>query len=150
MRLVRSFWFLFVIAAAACSAGISAPPPRFPHALAQHACGPTDGPAVAVFLARDAAESPPPATPYVRVYLDKSVDELDGHTWSVAGDNSQGGAWYYSSTDASEPATSGYMSATSVSDGTVIEGNVNLTFPKAGHVSGGFRAQLFPNPNLCG
>ena len=150
MRLIRRFWAFAPVAVLACGGGISAPPPGFPNALAQHACGPADGPALAIYLAPEPAESPPPATPYVRVFIDQSVDQLDGRSWPVNGRESRGGARYQSGPDTFENATSGFVSASSASGGKVIEGTVNLTFPKAGHVAGGFRAPVFENSFLCG
>ena len=151
MFLIRrtSFVLAVVFALACASDGISAPPGGFPHAFAQFACGPADGPAVAIFLTQEAVEAPSPTTPYVRIYIAQAVDQLNGRAWSIAGSNSQGGAWFQLTADSYEIASSGYIVATNVSADHTIDGSVDLTFPRAGRIRGGFHAPLFPNNALC-
>ena len=151
MSLIRLLSVSMVISfSMACANGISAPPAGFTHAAATSACGPADGPAVAIYLTRDPVTSLPPTTPYVRVYVWQSVSALIGRPWLLAGSKSEGGAWFHSAANNYEFVTSGYMIARSVSSDNTIEGEVNITFPNAGRVRGGFRAVWVPNTVLCG
>ena len=152
MSLIRWMSVSMVISfSMACGgSGISAPPVGFTYAIATRSCGPADGPAVAIYLAPDPVTSLEPATPYVRMYVAESVNALAGRTWILAGSKSAGGAWLHSAASNYEIATGGYMIVSSVSSDNTIEGKVNITFPNAGRIRGGFRAVWVPNTVLCG
>jgi hypothetical protein len=60
------------------------PVPGYPHAFAARACGPTDGPAMAIYLTTTEAGDPPPV-PYVQIYLTRSPAELEGRLWGWPG-----------------------------------------------------------------
>ena len=147
MSLIRLISASMVISfSLACAGdGISAPPIGFTHAVAGPECGPAGGPALAIYLARDPI-SGAPSTPYVRIYLAQSVTAISGRTWTLA----DGNAWFQSAPSNYELATGGYMIVNSVGSDNTIEGTVDLTFPSAGHIRGGFRAAwLLPNVELC-
>ena len=129
--------------------GISAPPVGFTHAIATHMCGPADGPAVAIYLARDPVTSLQPTTPYVRIYVWQPASALAGRAWLLVGSKSEGGAWFHSTGSDYEFATGGYAIVSSVSSDNTIEGKVNITFPNAGRIRGGFRAVWVPNTVIC-
>jgi hypothetical protein len=152
MSLIRLISASMVISfSLACAGdGISAPPIGFTHAAAFSVCGPADGPAVAIYLARDPVISLTPSTPYVRIYLGQSVTAISGRTWTLAGTASDGNAWFQSAPSNNELATGGYMIVNSVGSDNTIEGTVDVTFPSAGHIRGGFRAPWLPNTSLCG
>jgi hypothetical protein len=153
MSLIRVMSVSMVISfSMACAAdGISGPPFRFTHAAATFACGPADGPAVAIYLTPDPVTSSlEPATPYVRMYIAQPLSALSGRMWILAGSKAQGGAWFHSSGSNSEIATIGYLLATSVSPDNTIEGTVDVTFPNAGRFQGGFHAVWVPSNVLCG
>ncbi len=157
MSLIRLISASMVISfSLACAGdGISAPPIGFTHAVAGPVCGSAGGPAVGIYLARDPI-SGAPSTPYVRIYLEQSVTAISGRTWTLAGTASDGTAWFQSAPSTgpqnynNELATGGYMIVNSVGSDNTIEGTVDLTFPNAGHIRGGFRAAwLLPNVELC-
>lgn len=151
MSLIRLISASMVISfSLACAGdGISAPPIGFTHAVAGPVCGSAGGPAVGIYLARDPI-SGAPSTPYVRIYLEQSVTAISGRTWTLAGTASDGNAWFQSTPSNNELATGGYMIVNSVGSDNTIEGTVDLTFPNAGHIRGGFRAAwLLPNVELC-
>jgi len=152
MSLIRLMSVSMVISfSMACAAdGISAPPVGFTHAAATFACGPADGPAVAIYLTPDPVTSLEPTTPYVRIYVAQPVNALTGRTWILAGSKSEGAAWFHSAASNYEIATSGYMVASSVSPDKTIKGTVNIIFPNAGPIRGGFRAVWVPSTVLCG
>jgi len=142
---------LVVAAVIACSAdGISIPKSGLSHSFAQFACGPADGPAVAIYLT-SSASAPSPEPPYVRVYIAESIDQLDGRPWGIGGPTSEAGAWFEAATGPGESATSGYIIATKKGTGTdaAIEGSLDLTFPRAGHVRAGFHAPVVPTNFRC-
>lgn len=152
MSLIRRMSLSIVISfsMACASDGISAPPFGFRHAAATFACGPADGPAVAIYLTPDPVTSLEPATPYVRIYVAQPVNALSGRTWMLAGGKSEGGAWFHSAGSNYEIATIGHMVASSVSTDNTIEGTVDVTFPNAGRIRGGFRAPWVTSTVLCG
>jgi hypothetical protein len=129
--------------------GISAPPVGFTYAAATRTCGPADGPAVAIYLTPDPVTSPEPATPYVRIYVWQSASALVGRAWLLAGSKSEGGAWFHSTASDYEFATGGYMIVSAVRPDNTIEGTVNITFPNAGRIRGGFRAVWVPSTVIC-
>lgn len=129
------------------SDAILRPPAGLNFSVAQAACGPADGPAVAIFLTRDPAQNPNPAPPYVRIYIDLSSGALDGRTRSVAANSADAAAWFQYNIGASEAATSGFVVASSAAD--AVDGSVDIAFPTAGHIVGSFHAHLFPNTALC-
>jgi hypothetical protein len=152
MSLIRWMSVSMVISfSMACGgSGISAPPVGFTYAAATRTCGPADGPAVAIYLTPDPVTSLEPATPFVRMYVAESVNALAGRTWILAGSKSAGGAWFHSAASNYEIATGGYMIVSSVSTDNTIEGKVNISFPNAGRIRGGFRAAWVPSTVLCG
>jgi len=162
MSLIRLISASMVISfSLACAGdGISAPPIGFTHAVAGPDCGPAGGPALAIYLTRDPAIPPIPLTPpLVRIYLAQSVTAISGRTWTLAGTASDGNASFQSAPSNNsglvqfpipELATGGYMIVTSVGSDNTIEGAVDVTFPSAGHIRGGFRAAwVLPNVSLC-
>jgi len=133
----------------ACAAdGISGPPFRFTHAAATFACGPADGPAVAIYLTPNPVTSLEPTTPFVRIYVAQSVNALAAGPWILAGSKAEGGAWFHSAAS-EEAATIGYMIVSSVSADKTIEGTVDVSFPNAGRIRGGFHAVWVPNTVVC-
>jgi hypothetical protein len=151
MSLIRLISASMVISfSLACAGdGISAPPIGFTHAVAGPVCGTAGGPALAIYLARDPVISLTPSTPYVGIYLWQSVTAISGRTWTLAGTASDGNASFQSTPSNNELATAGYLIVNSVGSDNTIEGTVDVTFPNAGHIRGGFRAAWLPNVLLC-
>jgi hypothetical protein len=144
-----SFSFL-VVFAMACSDGIAAPPIGYTHAAATFACGPADGPAVAIYLSPNPVTSLEPSGPYVRIYIDQAVEQVGGKAFPIGG-SSPAAAWFQTSLNNYEIASSGYIITSSVSADKTIEGTVNLTLPNAGHISGGFHADWISRAGpFCG
>jgi hypothetical protein len=129
---------VLAVLAMACSDG-SGPPFGFAHAAATFACGPADGPAVAIYLSPNPVTSLEPSGPYVRIYIDRAVEQVGGNAWPID-DSSPVGAWFHASASNAELATGGYVIINSVSADKTIEGTVDLTFPNARHVHGNFSA----------
>lgn len=126
-----------------------APPEDFGLAAATTNCGPGDGPTVDVYLASGIISSLPPDPPYVRIFLRRWVDELEGESWSLAGDGANGMARHYSTVADFELATSGGVAIDDVDDENNIEGMVDLIFPNAGRIRGDFLARWVQNDDLC-
>jgi hypothetical protein len=137
--------------AAACSDGTGLPPAGFRHAVSTFACGPADGPAVAIILSPNPVGGLEPNAPSVRIFIMKSVDQIAGKAWPIGGNASQANASFHAVGNTFENATTGYVITSSVGADKTLEGKVNLTFPNAGHIEGGFHApwvsQIGP---LCG
>ena len=120
------------------------------HATATPACGPADGPAIAIYLANAPATSPVPPAPYVRIYALQSLDQLPGRTLRLDGDDLGISAWFFATPTQYEAATRGTLTVSAVAPDKTIEGFADLTFPKAGHIVRGFRAAWIPQLTLCG
>ena len=148
-RLVAS-WVVAVLAAACASDGMPGPTAGLTHAAATRACGPTDGPAVAIYLAAAPVESLEPATPYVRIYVWQPPERLAGRSWVLAGGEPEGAAWLHSTAKDYEVATSGRVTVNAVAADSTIEGVADLTFPRGGRVRAGFRAAWLSRTVLCG
>lgn len=120
------------------------------NALAMHACGPTDGSAVAIVLDDAPIESAMPPAPFLRVAIWRPVEEIAGRTWSLEDGPEEGAAWFYASPDEFELPTAGRVRITSVDASQTIEGSVDVTFAKAGRITTTFRATWLPGRTLCG
>lgn len=150
MSLISRSGSLFVLAALlGCgSDSVLRPPAELHYAVALNACGPADGPAVAIFLTQDPVETPNPAPPYVGIYIDLSNGQLDGRVRSVKGGN-EATAWFQFSASPQEEASDGVVIATYSSTENTIDGSVDMTFPSAGHITHDFHAPLFPMQGVC-
>jgi hypothetical protein len=120
------------------------------YAAATFQCGPADGPATAIYIKPEPVGSIAPSTPFVRIYVPVAVEQLSDHAWPVSNGNSEATAWFHSTDANLEVATTGYMTVSSVASDKTIEGSVNLWFPDAGRVRGGFRATWIPGTVVCG
>jgi hypothetical protein len=141
---------------AACTSGDIPGPTRslaasgLAHAAATRACGPADGPAVAIYIASAPVESLEPAAPYVRIYVWQPLDRLAERSWNLAGGEPEGSAWFQSSATDFEVAVRGTVRVNRVAPDGTVEGSADVTFPSTGRVRGGFRAVWVPNAMLCG
>jgi hypothetical protein len=139
MRVIRWSSFAVLVAfAIACSDG-TGPSLGFAHAAATFECGPADGPAVGIYLSRNPVTSLDPSAPYVHIYIVAAVEQVGGKTWPIGG-ISPAAAAFQTSASNYETATSGYIITSSVSADKTVEGTVDLTFPKAGHIHENFHA----------
>jgi len=120
------------------------------YAAATRACGPADGPAVAIYLASTPVESLEPAPPYLRIYLWQPLDRLAGRSWVLTGGEPEGSAWLHSSATDYEVATRGAVTVSRVAPDGTIEGSADLTFPSTGRIRTGFRAVWVEQAMLCG
>jgi hypothetical protein len=152
MSVTRMLRLSLVVAfAMACSSdAVSAPFRGFVYSAAAFACGPADGPAVAIYLAPNPVGSIEPSAPFVRVYVAVQVDQLTGHVWPIASVNTEAGALFHPDASTYEMAESGYMIVSSVDSENTITGSVDLRFPDAGHIKTAFSAKWQPSNILCG
>ena len=133
----------------ACASDGPLPPPEgFQHAAATRACGPADGPAVAIYLVTAPTAALEPPVPYVRINVWQSVSDVAGGVWEVDGDSAA--AAYFTGPADFEVASDGWIRVQVVGADTTVEGSVDLTFPTAGRVAGGFRAVWISAAPLCG
>ena len=132
--------------------GALAPPEDFPHAIAVRSCAPHDGPAVTIYLSSEEVESPQPSPPYLRIAIWQAVGALANRSWSLAVSSAEGSASFHATTSAHEMASGGTVRVTTVSADSTLEGTIDVTFPTAGRIRGGFIAQYVypPAPALCG
>ena len=138
-----------VAAAIACdSDSVFEPIKHFEYSAATFQCGPTDGPATAIYLTHDVG-SIEPSAPFVRIYIPVAVEELSGRVWQLSEDSPEGAAWFHSSDASSEIAASGYMIVAAVGSDRTVQGSVYLEFPDAGRVSGAFAAGWIQSLVVC-
>jgi hypothetical protein len=147
-RLIGSL-LIIAVPAACTSQGILEPPAGLSHAAATQDCGPTDGPAVAIYLAPAPVESLEPPAPYVRISVWQPLERLVGRSWVVGGGEPDGSAAFHPTAADFELATSGRV-VNAVAPDNAVEGSVDLRFPSAGRVRGGFRAVWLSRAVLCG
>jgi hypothetical protein len=153
MRYSRVLGVLLVAVASCDSDGVFAPPSGLRHSAAMRSCGPTDGAAVAIYLLRTATTDLSPAPlPHVRIAIHQGVSEIERRGWDVSHDSQHGIAVFVDNTSAFQPASRGVVIINNVLSDTTIEGSVDLVFPEAGRVRGGFRARWMSAspPLLCG
>jgi hypothetical protein len=145
-------WFAVAVVAGlamGCSSDtVVGPSGRFDHAAATLACGPADGPEVAIYLTSEPVTSIEPNGVYVRLSIPVSINELAGTSWRIAA-NSEAGARYTRTANNYEWAKSGLLIVKSVGDDGSVTGTVNLDFPDAGHIQGEFHADWFPASQPC-
>jgi hypothetical protein len=128
---------------------ILSPPLGYPHSAATNTCGPADGPAVAIMLAKQPITSLQVGGPHIRLFIWRSLGEIEGHTWSIQDDGMQASASFNSGSTYLESATSGSIHIESVSDDNTVAGNMDVTFADHGRVRGGFTAHWIANQMLC-
>jgi hypothetical protein len=138
------------LAFACLSDGILHPPHELPHAAASRACGPADGPAVAIYLALVPIESLAPPTPYVRIAIWQPLSRLAGGSWVVAASDTAAAGWYFTGPNSFQVATGGRVEVNGIEPDTTVQGFADLTFPAVGRVTGAFRAAWIPYSPLCG
>ncbi len=137
-----------LVLAATVGCGLFDPEPRLSHAAAMAGCGPADGPATVIVLARDSVFTPTPPVPYVSVTILQSVTELSPRTWDITS-NTGPGVWYAVAPGQFESATSGRVTVSSVDNRYRVEGSVQLRFPSRS-VATAFSARWLERAVLCG
>jgi hypothetical protein len=136
---------LTFVAVSSCDTG----PRDFPHAVATFTCGPTDGPATAILLAKDPIPSLEPSYPYVSVVIVQPLSNLPGTVWRIEGSAAQVWAVYRRTPDVLQSASSGSVRIDRVGTDNRVEGTVELRFP-SGFVSEEFSAPWVESLVLCG
>jgi hypothetical protein len=124
-------------------------PQDFPHAVATFMCGPADGPATAILLARDPIQSLDPSYPFVSVDIWHAVSELGGTTWSVNDGSGNVSARYFTGPGKFVSATAGSVLIDRVGTDNRVEGSVLLRFPSRS-VDDDFSAPWMESLVLCG
>jgi hypothetical protein len=146
---VGGFSLIAAFVLACSSDGVLGASGRFDHAAATFACGPADGPALAIYLAPDPITSLDPPGVFMRVYVPGTIDQISGRTWPIA-TNSDAAAWFHPTANNYEIATSGYLMIGPANANKTVDGSVDLQFPSAGHFHGSFHAGWIPSNVLCG
>ena len=149
----RTGSFVALALALGCASdSVLLPPQGLKYAVAQATCGPADGPALLIFLTRNPTDGPSPEAPYVRIYISDATS-VNGHALAVTGANAEANASFVTSDTPSkvvaEEARNGSVVAAHSTADNSIDGVVDLSFATAGHLSGRFKAPLFPNNALC-
>lgn len=152
MSITRTVALSFVVVAAiACTTGgIADVPTGLPHAAARPSCGPADGPAVEILLASEPLGPSAPTSPYVRIYIWQSRDQLTQRLWRMSGDDPGGSASYHTSASDFSTATDGVVRVSAVDADETVRGWVDLRFENGRQIRGGFRAVWIPAAPLCG
>jgi len=138
-----------LVVALACG-DLSGPPADLRHAAANFTCGPADGAATAITLARDPIIATGPTSPYVGIMIDAwPPTALADRTWVVGTDFV--GAWYTAGPLAvSEMASLGRVVVSSVGADSTIHGEVSLTFPSRQVVEAFTAPWIHRTGILCG
>jgi hypothetical protein len=112
----------------------------YSHALAAHSCGPTDGPALTLYLLDTQSKVIPPSTRYVRVtvYQDPSLLAHQRIEWQ----GSAGlGEAVRCSPDSCVAVNSGHVNFGSIKTGKSVDGDADLHFSDGVQVRQRFHAR---------
>jgi hypothetical protein len=142
-----------VLLSAGCSSGsIVESEVGLTHAVAAQSCGPTDGPAVSIYLTPAAVSSLEPPAPYVRINILQPLDRLTERAWTLNGaaGDADGAAIYYTDGAGSEIATSGQVTVSAVDADRTLHGIADLRFPTLGRIRGEFEAGWNSRAAMCG
>jgi hypothetical protein len=152
MKPVRSLAFVSVVVLAGSRCNLSGPVKEplgeLTHSVSTFQCGPADGPATAILLARDPIDGLSPANPYVRVVIQRPASELAGTRWSVGAVLQEASAFYFPGSEG-EQASSGTVRIDRVVAQQRVEGSVDLRFPSR-RVTEAFNAPWIEMFILCG
>ena len=128
---------------------VSPPQAGFTHSVSTFMCGPADGPATAILLARGPIEGLQPSNPYVSVVIQRAANALAGTTWVVGTNLGDVSAVYVTGSGQHEEAISGTVRITRVVAQERVEGSVDLRFPSR-NVTEAFSAPWIESFILCG
>ena len=131
------------------SGPVTSPQGNFRHSVSTFQCGPADGPATAVLLARDSIDGLQPSDPYVRVVILRAAAGLAGTRWAIGTSFDDAVALYYSGSGDPEQATAGTVRISRVVSQERIEGTLSLRFPSR-IVTEDFSAPWIEQLVLCG
>jgi hypothetical protein len=131
------------------SGPVNQPQGDFRHSVSTFQCGPADGPATAVLLARDSIDGLQPTDPHVSVVILRAAAGLQGTSWMIGTSFDDAGALYFSGSGNPEQATAGTVRITRVVAQQRIEGSVSLRFPSR-MVTEDFSAPWIEQLILCG
>ena len=140
------------VALAACGDVITSPD-LFPSAIAQRTCGPTDGPAVNILLARDSVATLGAPRLAINLTLWRGVGALPGRRFLLAQDSDDG---FASLTSVPVGLSSLWVPLTGrvdirrVTSDTSIVGFVDITFPDGERFARTFTARWQSASILCG
>jgi hypothetical protein len=121
----------------------------FSHAFATADCGPTDGPAVAVYLSDERSDSVPPTTRYIRVriWYDANLLAQERFQWQ----ESRGpGEAVLCSRGSCAAMKSGHVDFGAVKAGESVEGELDFLFTNGIRIRKRFHAGWRPNRFVCG
>ena len=154
MKPVRSLAFASLVALAGSRCNLSGPVNEplgeLTHSVSTFQCGPADGPATAILLARDSIDGLSPSNPYVRVVIQRPASELADTRWSVgAGAVLHDASAFYFPSSEGEQASSGTVRIDRVVAQERVEGTVDLRFPSR-RVTEEFSAPWIEMFILCG
>ena len=149
-RLLLGPCVLVAVAVACASDGMLGSLKQFAHAVASPACGPTDGPAVWIYLTGAPVASLEPPAPYVRIAVWQPLERLPGRSWALNAGDTSAAAWYFGSASDFEVGTTGRVTVDALAADSTIQGSADLRFPRFGRVRGEFRAAWLPRATLCG
>jgi hypothetical protein len=139
MPVIRWSSFLaLVVFGVACSDSTAPLTAGYTYAAAKAACGPADGPAVAIYLSPYPVEAQSPPPPFVSIFINQAVEQIGGKTWTI-GTSTDAAAIYQLTADSLQSATAGTVVTSSVSADKTIDGTVDIKFPSA-RIIGPFHA----------
>jgi hypothetical protein len=131
------------------SGPVNPPEGAFTHSVSTFVCGPADGSATAILLARDSIEGLQPSNPYVNIVIQRPASGLAGTTWLLGPNVGDVSAIYVADSSRLEQAISGTVRIARVVAQQRVEGSVELRFPSR-TVTEAFSAPWIEMFILCG
>lgn len=120
-------------------------PRDLPHAVATFRCGPADGPATGIMLARDPIEGLARSYPYLSVVIWEGLSALPGRQWEVDAASVR----YLRGPGIFQDAIAGTVRVDRVDNDNRVIGSVELRFPSL-MLSEQFSAPWVESFILCG
>jgi hypothetical protein len=125
------------------------PVPGYPHALATRACGPTDGPAMTIYLSASEDGDPPPV-PYFQIYLTRSPAELEGRLWGWPGGEGVASGRECTGTGQCADSPSGVISLSRFAADSSLDVIVDLRRANGERLVGRATARWISRTPMCG
>lgn len=145
------FWCVLIVASLVGCAGRNraTPESRFTFAYVQDACGPTDGPALELFLTDKQAECGKFEPPLIRVWIEDDLPKSVPHDYSIASSK-----YFFASRclkqDQCPAAVSGVLHLTKYAQGKAASGDYEFHFQDGSFEKGSFDASWCVTRLLCG
>lgn len=149
----HSLLLLFTTAAIAGCGDVITSPDVFPDATAVRTCGPTDGPAVIIQLARDSIQSVGGPRPAINLFLWRGIGDIAGRSFRMEPNSNDGFAsqvWLPATPPTIFESLTGTVEIRRVEPDSTIVGFVDVRFTDGTRFARSFSARWQSVRTVCG